>query len=158
ASRTHFARSSRAARATAFPPTTAARLANVPTPCPMPSVSPPMTLTSSGVTPSSSAAIWASVVSSPCPCDGTPVKTEMRPAASARIVAPSKGPTPVSFDVACDTEAKQATLPASAQTFLGEALVVRHLQGAAEHGRVVSAVVDDVAGAAIVRQADVVRH
>ena len=56
----------------------------------------PRRVTSAGVTPSSSAAIWASVVSSPWPCEVTPVNTVTRPAASTRTVAPSNGPTPVS--------------------------------------------------------------
>ena len=55
-----------------------------------------MTVTSSGVTPSSSAAIWASVVSSPWPWVVAPLHAVMRPAASTRTRALSKGPTPVS--------------------------------------------------------------
>ena len=91
-----FTRTSRAASAIALPPTTAARLANEPVPCSTPAVSPATTVTSAGVTPSSSAATWASVVSSPWPWVDTPLHAEMRPAASTRTRALSKGPTPVS--------------------------------------------------------------
>src|SRR5207247_8214046 len=45
-----------------------------------------------------------------------------------------------------------------AQAFFGEPIPPGHLQRAAQHRRVVAAVVDDVAEAAVVGQADVVRH
>ena len=77
-------------------------------------VSPPTMLTSAGVTPSSSAAIWASVVSSPWPCDGTPVKTVTRPAASARIGRALERAHPGQLHVARDADAEPPAALASA--------------------------------------------
>ena len=58
---------------------------------------------------------------------------------------PLEGAHARQLDIAGDAQAEQAALPAGAQAFLGEAFVVRHLEGAAEHGRVIAAVADDVA-------------
>jgi hypothetical protein len=62
------------------------------------------------------------------------------------------------LDVARDADAEQAALLAGAQAVLRELIPSRHLQRAAQHRRVIATVVDDVAGAAIVGQAGVVRH
>src|SRR5207249_3307955 len=62
------------------------------------------------------------------------------------------------LDVAREADAEQAALLAGAQAFLREPIPPGHLQRAPQHRRVIAAVVDDVAEAAIVGQADVVRH
>ena len=68
---------------------TAWREANAPKPNGVASVSPRTTLTASYGTPSSSATIWAIVVSVPCPCEVTPASTVTAPEGSMRTVAPS---------------------------------------------------------------------
>ena len=82
-------RTAPAEAATALPARTVLRLAKVPTPNGMPSVSPPMTVMSSRSAPRASAAIWAKTVSWPCPCEHAPVATTTLPEASSRTVAPS---------------------------------------------------------------------
>ena len=67
-----------------MPPTVAPRLPPVPKPCETAPVSPWITVTSSGVTPSSSATIWANVVAVPWPWGEVPVSTVTRPEASTR--------------------------------------------------------------------------
>ena len=57
------------------PPMTAERLAKVPQPYGVASVSPCVPLSSPGSSPSSSAAIWASVVWCPWPCPQVPTET-----------------------------------------------------------------------------------
>src|SRR5207245_5456365 len=59
------------------------------------------------------------------------------------------------LDVAREADAEQAALLAGAQAFLREAIPPGHLQRAPQHRRVVAAVIDDVAEAAVVGQADV---
>jgi len=53
------------------------------------SVSPRTTETVANGTPSTDATIWATVVSSPWPCDVTPASTVTAPEGSIRTVAPS---------------------------------------------------------------------
>ena len=86
------------------------------------------------------------------------MKTVMRPEESTRTVAPSNGAHAGQLDVARHAEAEQPVAVAGESALLRQALVVRHLQRVAKHGRVIAAVVDHVAGAAIVRQTHVVRH
>src|SRR5207249_1248537 len=62
------------------------------------------------------------------------------------------------LEVAGEADAEEAALLAGAQAFLREPIPPGHLQRAAQHRRVVAAVVDDVAEAAVVGQADVVWH
>ena len=75
ATRAAFVRTSRAALATAGPALAATRLPPVPMPMGKRSVSPPTTVTSSNVAPSSPAATCASVVAWPWPWAATPMKT-----------------------------------------------------------------------------------
>src|SRR5262249_61885100 len=60
------------------------------------------------------------------------------------------------LDVAGEAEAERTAVLSGAEALLREALVVGHLERPAEDGGIVAAVVHDVAGAAIVRQPDVV--
>ena len=110
------------------------------------------------MTPSSSAAIWASVVSRPWPCDGTPVKTVEPPRGVGADGRALERPHAGQLDVARDAHAQQPARLPGVTTFLRQALVVSHLERTTEHGGIVAAVVDHVARAAIVRQAHVVRH
>ena len=96
-----------AARPTALPAITAARLAKAPHPWLIAAVSPATTVTASGVTPSSAAHTWARVVSAPCPWEVPPVKTVTRPAVSTRTHAPSYGPTARQLHVAGDPDPGQ---------------------------------------------------
>src|SRR5712675_1388379 len=64
------------ARWTEEPALTAVRAANEPTPSPVAAVSPVTIVTSSGVQPNWSAAIWASVVLCDWPCGVAPVRSE----------------------------------------------------------------------------------
>ena len=80
------------------------RLEKVPTPATPIAVSPICTCTLSMGTPSSSARIWAKLVSWPWPCEGAPLIRVSVPSGSARTTALSHtgapkardGPTPVS--------------------------------------------------------------
>jgi hypothetical protein len=76
------------------------RLAKPPRPTGTTAVSPEITCTASGATPSSLAQIWASAVRRPCPMAAAPVKTEMRPDGEIRTTPDSNGPRPVPF-MAC---------------------------------------------------------
>ena len=93
--RNAFARTLRAASATALPLITAARDANVPTAYLNRRVSPVTTVTASTGTPRTAAATWAKTVSWPCPWVVRPVATTTVPSVSTRTYAPSYGPTPV---------------------------------------------------------------
>ena len=62
------------------------RLAKPPTLYGVPFESPRWMATSAGSSPSSEAAIWANVVSVPCPNVETPVEMAARPARSIRMV------------------------------------------------------------------------
>ena len=81
--RTTLSRTAPAARIAAPPPITACREANAPRPKGVASVSPRTTDTASNGTPSSDATIWATVVSSPWPCDVTPASTVTAPEGSS---------------------------------------------------------------------------
>ena len=74
------------------------RLPKVPMPYCTMAVSPWSTMTSSMPTPSSSAAIWAKVVSSPCPWGEAPVMTVTLPVGSILTVALSQPPAGVAGD------------------------------------------------------------
>ena len=93
ARRRAFSRTSRAASASADPPSAVLRLPNVPIPWGAPCVSPWRTVTASGATPSSSATIWANVVSCPWPCALEPVIASTAPVASTRM-SPLSQPRP----------------------------------------------------------------
>src|SRR5579863_7681832 len=82
----------------AVPPTAVERLPQVPMPYCTSDVSPWETRTSSISTPSSSPAICAKVVSSPCPCGEIPVSTVTLPDGSIFTVALSQPPAGVAGD------------------------------------------------------------
>ena len=92
--RISLALASWAAVRTVEPPTVIPRLAPVPPPDGNNSVSLWYMWTSAGVTPSSSATIWAKVVSVPCPWGETPLKVEMRPDGSISTLALSERRSP----------------------------------------------------------------
>ena len=69
--------------------TMADRLPQAPRPYPVRSVSPMMTVTLSGSTPSASAASWAATVSVPCPRAVVPRLTLAEPSGSMRRIAES---------------------------------------------------------------------
>ena len=77
-----FSRASRSASTIADPDTTVPRLAEVPPPFAMIPVSLWRMVMSSGVSPSSSAAIWEKVVSVPCPWGDAPMCMVTCPEAS----------------------------------------------------------------------------
>ncbi len=77
--RSSLARSLRAASRHAPPEITSERLANVPQPYGVRSVSPWMTRTRSGVTPTASAMICARVVRNPWPCGLAPMRASTQP-------------------------------------------------------------------------------
>src|SRR5439155_797319 len=89
-----FSRTACAARCTAFPATTAARLANVPVPHPNAPLSPVVMTMSSTGTVSASAMIWAKDVKCPCPCVPTLVAAWTLPDGSTVTRHPSYGPMP----------------------------------------------------------------
>ncbi len=74
-----FARNARPAWVSAPPDSTSERLAKVPKPYGVRSVSPWITRTLSGVTPSASATICASVVARPWPCGEAPMRASTKP-------------------------------------------------------------------------------
>src|SRR6185437_8716354 len=83
---------------TATPPTASPRLPNVPIPYCTIAVSPWITVTSFTLTPSSSAAICAKEVSSPCLCGEAPVRIVTLPVGSTRTVALSQPPAGIADD------------------------------------------------------------
>ena len=87
----------RAASSTDEPAVTNWRLAKPPSPTGTTAVSPEITCTSAGATPSSLAQICASAVLRPCPMAAAPVKTEIRPDGEMRTTPDSNGPRPVPF-------------------------------------------------------------
>src|SRR5262252_472939 len=89
AARASLSRTRCDASLTALPPTTALRLANVPTPKGRAAVSALSTVTCAQDTPRASAASCANVVACPCPCEQAPVTTTTPPDASTATVAPS---------------------------------------------------------------------
>ena len=78
----------------ALPPVTVPRLPIVPCPIGVLLVSPWRTAILLKSAPSSSATIWAKVVSCPCPCGEMPVITVTVPLGSTRTLLDSYGPKP----------------------------------------------------------------
>jgi len=95
ASSTARSRTAVAARWTALPPTTVDREAHDPAPNGWAFVSPAVTRTTPGSTPSASAAIWASTVSMPWPTEVPPEYTCTAPDLLTVTSAVSCGPSPL---------------------------------------------------------------
>ena len=117
----------------ALPETTAARLANVATPQSKAFVSPSTTITSSTLTPSWSATIWANTVSCPCPCEVRPgIDVDLAGDRVDLDVAALVGAEAGALDVAGEAEAEILALAARLLLLGGEALraepIGHHLQ------------------------------
>ena len=157
-----LSRSLREMTAVAAPATGVERLAYVPRPYGVLSVSPSCTSTSSYGMPSSSATIWANVVSWPCPCDLTPSLRIALPVGCTRSSAESNisqagdvvllaGPAPTTSVKRRDPDADQPALLPRLAPAPRAAPRSRASRARCASPRVVAGVVDE-AGRRLVRE------